>query len=208
MITDELWGRMEPALPSGAGRRGRPWRDHWQVLEAIAWRFRTGCPWRTCRRSSGRGRRLEAASPLVTDGTYQRVFERVLALQDQARQLDWLLWSTRPSFVPITTLPARPQSQLVGRITEFPSPIDHGWVALGRADDQGPRLRRQRHPPGRRTALARSGRGQPPARAAARRPCRHRPPAGAPAGGQGLQPPLHAARATPPAYPPHHSRTS
>lgn len=66
VITDELWELVEPALPSGVGRQGRPWRDHRQVLEAIAWRFRTGCPWRG---SAGRiwavADAMEAASSLV-----------------------------------------------------------------------------------------------------------------------------------------------
>jgi len=46
VISDALWAVIEPVLPSGAGRRGRPWHDHRTTLEAIAWRFRTGCPWR------------------------------------------------------------------------------------------------------------------------------------------------------------------
>ena len=33
-------------LPTAEGKRGRRWRDHREVLEAIAWRFRTGSPWR------------------------------------------------------------------------------------------------------------------------------------------------------------------
>jgi transposase len=36
----------EPDLPSGQGRKGYPSTDHWQTLEAIFWRFRTGSPWR------------------------------------------------------------------------------------------------------------------------------------------------------------------
>ena len=46
VIGDGSWAVIEPVLPSGAGRRGRPWNDHRKTLEAIAWRFRTGCPWR------------------------------------------------------------------------------------------------------------------------------------------------------------------
>ena len=46
VVSDEAWAWMEPLLPSSAGRRGGRWRDHRQVIEAIAWRYRTGSPWR------------------------------------------------------------------------------------------------------------------------------------------------------------------
>jgi len=33
-------------MPSSEGQRGRPFRDHRQVVEAIVYRFRTGVAWR------------------------------------------------------------------------------------------------------------------------------------------------------------------
>jgi putative transposase len=92
VISDELWELVEPELPCGVGRQGRPWRDHRQVLEAIAWRFRTGCPWRDVPAEFGPWQTLwKRHRRWSTDGTYQRVFERVLELQDEAGKLDWLL---------------------------------------------------------------------------------------------------------------------
>jgi AcrR family transcriptional regulator len=79
VISDELWKLIEPELPSGAGRRGRPWRDHRQTLEAILWRYRTGCPWRDLPAEFGpwqtlwkRHRRWSA------EGVYQRILERLV----------------------------------------------------------------------------------------------------------------------------------
>jgi transposase len=46
VISDEFWAVVEPVLPTAEGKRGRRWRDHREVLEAIAWPFRTGSPWR------------------------------------------------------------------------------------------------------------------------------------------------------------------
>jgi len=46
LLTDEMWGRIEPLLPDRTPRRGGRWSDHRPVVEAICWRFRTGSPWR------------------------------------------------------------------------------------------------------------------------------------------------------------------
>lgn len=45
-LTDTVWARIEPLLPSADGRRGGRWRDHRQVINGISWRLRTGAPWR------------------------------------------------------------------------------------------------------------------------------------------------------------------
>lgn len=46
MLSDEMWLRIEPLLPDRRPLRGGRWSDHRPVVEAICWRFRTGCPWR------------------------------------------------------------------------------------------------------------------------------------------------------------------
>jgi transposase len=92
VISDELWELIEPELPTDVGRRGRRWRDHRQVLEAIVWRFRVGSPWRDVPSEFGPWQTLwKRHRRWSTDGTYQRIFERVLAEHDQAGGLDWLL---------------------------------------------------------------------------------------------------------------------
>ncbi|WP_353963190.1 transposase [Streptomyces sp. NBC_00264] len=45
MLTDAQWARIEPLLPYRTPRRGGRWRDHRQVIDAIAWKYRTGSPW-------------------------------------------------------------------------------------------------------------------------------------------------------------------
>jgi AcrR family transcriptional regulator len=79
-ISDQLWELIEPELPpSASGRRGRPWRDHRQTLEAILWRYQTGCAWRDLPAEFGPWQTLwKRHRRWVADGTYQRILERAL----------------------------------------------------------------------------------------------------------------------------------
>src|SRR3954453_21044576 len=93
VVSDEAWGWMEPLLPSSAGRRGGRGRDHRQVIEAIAWKYRTGSP--------GRGGPGEGWGPWQTayerltrwsaDGTWAKLLARAQADADAAAELDWLV---------------------------------------------------------------------------------------------------------------------
>jgi len=80
-ISDEFWALVEPVMPSNEGRRGRPFtRDHRLVLEGIAWRFRTGSPWRDVPAEFGSWRTLwKRHQRFCVDGTYQRMLEVVCA---------------------------------------------------------------------------------------------------------------------------------
>ncbi|MFJ4673232.1 transposase [Kitasatospora purpeofusca] len=41
-LTDAQWARIERLLPDRTLKRGGRWRDHRQVIDAIAWRFQAG----------------------------------------------------------------------------------------------------------------------------------------------------------------------
>src|SRR3954463_7802463 len=74
VVSDEAWAWLAPQLPSSAGHRGGRWRDHRQVIEAIAWKYRTGSPWRDLPTEFGSWKgaytRLGRWS---IDGTWQRL---------------------------------------------------------------------------------------------------------------------------------------
>lgn len=91
VFTDAQWARVAPLLPSNAGRRGHPFGDDRRVVEAIAYRYRTGIPWRDLPRevfgpwqTAWKRHRRYAA-----DGTWDRVLGRLLAEADAAGQVDW-----------------------------------------------------------------------------------------------------------------------
>jgi transposase len=77
VFTDEFWAVVEPVLPS-SGRRGRPWNDHRRILEGIAWRYRTGSPWRDLPVEFGSWHTVwQRHFRWSKDGTYQRMFDAV-----------------------------------------------------------------------------------------------------------------------------------
>jgi len=90
VLTDAQWERLEPLMPRLRGLRGRPFRDHRQVVEGIVYRFRTGVPWRDLPACFGpwqtvwkRHRRFSA------DGTWDQIHAELVALADQAGHVRW-----------------------------------------------------------------------------------------------------------------------
>jgi transposase len=91
VFSDEQWQRLEPLLPSNSGRRGHPFGDSRRVVEGIAYRYRTGIPWRDLPRDRfgpwqtvwKRHRRYAG------DGTWDRVLAQVLAEADAVGKIDW-----------------------------------------------------------------------------------------------------------------------
>ena len=90
-ISDAAWSRIESLLPSSDGKRGGRWRDHRQVIEAVAWRYRTGSPWRDLPEVFGpwqtAWKRLDRWSG---DGTWERLVTALQADADATGELDWV----------------------------------------------------------------------------------------------------------------------
>ncbi len=77
-------------MPSSEGQRGRPFRDHRQVVEGIIYRFRTGVAWRDLPESFGPWQTVvEAARRFSADGTWDKIHTRLLAEADAAGEIDW-----------------------------------------------------------------------------------------------------------------------
>lgn len=45
-LTDDQWERLRPLLPPQQVRRGRPPKNHRQIVNGLVWLNRTGAPWR------------------------------------------------------------------------------------------------------------------------------------------------------------------
>jgi transposase len=91
VISDAMWERLEPLLPSMDPRRGGRWRDHRLMIEAIAWKYRTGAPWRDLPERFGSWKGVyNRFRNWSLDGTWARLLAGVQAQADAAGELDWL----------------------------------------------------------------------------------------------------------------------
>ena len=92
VISDALWEQIEPLLPSTRPRRGGRWTPHRMVLVGIAWRFRTGTPWRDVPERFGAwNTRHKRHCRWADDGTYARLHLHLLGDADRVGELDWLV---------------------------------------------------------------------------------------------------------------------
>ena len=90
-LTDKEWERVAPLLPpTHTGKRGHPWRDHREVINAILWILRSGAPWADLPdRYPPRSTCNDRLICWQEDGTWERVLQ---ALQAEADQDDNLVW--------------------------------------------------------------------------------------------------------------------
>ena len=88
-ISDETWAVLEPFLPRWKGL-GRPINDMRRTVEGIAWRFRTGSPWRDVPERFGNWNSIYGwFSDWCKDGTWQRVLAAVQGGAQATGELDW-----------------------------------------------------------------------------------------------------------------------
>ncbi|MGW6876921.1 IS5 family transposase [Streptomyces xanthophaeus] len=84
------WARIEPLWPDRMPRRGGRWRDHRQVINAIAWKYRTGSPWEALQSELGSWKgAYNRLWKWAIDGTGERVFTALLAQADAEKNLNW-----------------------------------------------------------------------------------------------------------------------
>jgi transposase len=90
VLDDAQWARIEPLMPSSQGQRGRPFREHRQVIEGIVYRFRTGIAWRDLPESFGPWQTVwKRHKRFSTDGTWDKIHARLVAEADAAGEVDW-----------------------------------------------------------------------------------------------------------------------
>ena len=92
VLSEGQWAGLERLLPSSVGVRGRPFRDHRQVIEGIVFRYRTGCAWRDLPPQFGPWQTVwKRHARFSRDGTWDRILSRLQTAADAAGDLDWNL---------------------------------------------------------------------------------------------------------------------
>src|SRR4051794_21980422 len=128
VVSDEAWAWMEPLLPSSAGRRGGRWRDHRQMIEAIAWKYRTGSPWGELPERLGPWQTAyERLTRWSADGTRAKLLAHAQADADAAGELGWVV--------------AAGSTTGRGHQHGAPAPRSRGNAATAAADQEGDRRR-------------------------------------------------------------------
>nr|WTB33465.1 transposase [Streptomyces sp. NBC_00830] len=70
-------------LPDRTPRRGGRWRDHREVIDAIAWKFQTGSQWVHLQEKYGNWRGVYNRLRMwAIDGAWERVFTALIAQAD------------------------------------------------------------------------------------------------------------------------------
>jgi len=90
LLDDAQWALIEPLLPPQHSGKGRPMRDHRQVIEGVIYRYRCGIAWRDLPGSFGpwqtvwkRHRRFSG------DGTWDDILAALLAHAEALGEIDW-----------------------------------------------------------------------------------------------------------------------
>ena len=117
LLDDAQWDLIEPMLPPQRSGKGRPMRDHRQVVEGVIYRYRCGIAWRDLPTEFGpwqtvwkRHRRFSA------DGTWDKILAALLAQADAAKQVDWTVSvdsTINRAHQHATNLPREPKQQPV-----------------------------------------------------------------------------------------------
>nr|WP_258064776.1 IS5 family transposase [Pseudoclavibacter sp. AY1H1] len=89
-ISDDVWAVIGPLFPP-AKATGRPPVDRRVVVEATAWRYRTGAPWRDVPDRFGNWNTIyKNFSRWAERGVWARVLEKVQSIAHQRGELDWV----------------------------------------------------------------------------------------------------------------------
>jgi transposase len=91
--TDEQWALVEPYLPLGTARTGRPARDRRTLLNGIFWILCTGAPWRDLPERFGPWQTVyDHFRKWRKSGIFARITEALQIKLDQQGLIDWELW--------------------------------------------------------------------------------------------------------------------
>lgn len=122
-IKDKLWERLEPVLPGGRGKTGRPAEDNRRFLNAVFWILRTGSPWRDLPPDYGDWKNTHRRFCRWRDrGEWEKLLEEIVGEPDY----EWLMIDASHIKVHSDAAGARGGNQEMGR-TKGGSTQSYTW---------------------------------------------------------------------------------
>jgi transposase len=90
LLDDAQWELIEPLLPPQRSGKGRPMRDHRQVVEGVIYRYRCGIAWRDLPASFGPWQTVwKRHRRFSEDGTWDNILAALLTRADAVEEIDW-----------------------------------------------------------------------------------------------------------------------
>ncbi|MFD9169528.1 IS5 family transposase [Streptomyces diastaticus] len=125
-LADAQWARIEPLLPDRTPKRSGHWRDHREVIDAIAYKFQTGTQWVHLPEKYGNWRGVYNRLRMwAVDGTWERVFTALVAQADADEDLGWAVSVDSPI--------VRAHQHAAGARKKGPPSANPGDHAIGRS---------------------------------------------------------------------------
>src|SRR5271166_2081135 len=138
-LRDDQWERIKDFLPGSEGYVGGTAKDNRLFVEAVLYRFRTGCPWRDLPERFGYWKSVhQRFSRWATSGVFERIFKALASDHDNEYMM-----------IDATIVRAHQHSAGARKKTDRQIPR--------RTEHQNPRPRRRPWQPSRVNAHARSG---------------------------------------------------
>ncbi len=98
-LTDDQWVLIEDLFPPERGK-GRPYRGHRSMVNAMMWILNTGSPWRDLPDRFGPWKTAyNRFNRWRNEGLFDRILERLQVRLDEEGQIDWDLWCVDGSSV-------------------------------------------------------------------------------------------------------------
>ncbi|MFD4344557.1 IS5 family transposase [Streptomyces coelicoflavus] len=125
-LTDAQWARIEPLLPDRTPKKGGRWRDHREVIDAIAFKFQSGTQWVHLPEKYGNWRGVYNRLRMwAVDGTWERVFTALMAQADANENLNWA--------VSVDSTIVRAHQHTAGARKKEPQQANQPTPAIGRS---------------------------------------------------------------------------
>lgn len=133
-LTDAQWTLIEPLMPKH--KPGGRWNDHRTTLDGMMWVLSSGSPWRDMPERYGSWKSVyDRFRRWTTDGTIDKILDRLRLKLDKDGYIDWDVWCVDGSSVR-----AHQSASGASGVSKKTGPTSRGttlWVV--HAGDGGPR---------------------------------------------------------------------